>query len=108
MGALVMFMQCGFAFLEAGAVRSKVNGINYFSSVFQNLRVVVSTKVHIVGPLTISSSTTRTMLEKSWEQNPKTELWSGFWSQDLAYIPFLLIFIGICQHAPFIHWKERC
>ena len=23
MGALVMFMQCGFAFLEAGAVRSK-------------------------------------------------------------------------------------
>ena len=24
MGALVMFMQCGFAFLEAGAVRSKV------------------------------------------------------------------------------------
>ena len=54
MGALVMFMQCGFAFLEAGAVRSKVNGINYFSSVFQNLRVVVSTKVHIVGLLTIS------------------------------------------------------
>ena len=34
MGALVMFMQCGFAFLEAGAVRSKVNGINYIKSVF--------------------------------------------------------------------------
>lgn len=36
MGALVMFMQCGFAFLEAGAVRSKEFGINDLKSLDSN------------------------------------------------------------------------